>query len=96
MKFILYISLLFLSELTGSNQQILSEFVKITKVKSRYNAEWLLKKEGWNLDSAIIWFYKHNDDVELKGYFDTDIEDDAEKQGNSSISDLKAFLEQMI
>ena len=70
-----------LFKLSGSNQQILSEFVKITRVKSRNNAEWLLEKEGWNLDSAIAWFYEHKDDDEEKKYFKTEIEDDTEEQG---------------
>ena len=70
-----------LSKLSGSYHQILSEFVKITRVKNRNNAEWLLEKEGWNLDSAIAWFYEHKDDDEEKKYFETEIEDDTEEQG---------------
>ena len=55
--------------------------MKITRVKDRDNAEWLLEKEGWNLDSAIAWFYEHKDDDEEKKYFETEIEDDTEEQG---------------
>ena len=77
-----------LSKLSGSNQQILSEFVKTTRVKLRDNAQWLLEKEGWNLDSAIAWFYAHKDDEEWKDYFEAEIEDNTEKQGKSSESYL--------
>ena len=55
--------------------------MKITRVKNRNNAEWLLKKEGWNLDSAIAWFYEHKDDDEEKEYFEAEVEEDTEEQG---------------
>ena len=55
--------------------------MKITRVKDRDNAEWLLEKEGWNLDSAITWFYEHKDDDEAKVYFKTEIEEDTEEPG---------------
>ena len=40
-----------------------------------------MEKEGWNLDSAITWFYEHKDDDEAKEYFEKEIEDDTEEQG---------------
>ena len=55
--------------------------MKITKVKSRNNAEWLLEEERWNLDSAIAWFYEHKDDDDKKEYFETEIEEGTEEQG---------------
>ena len=68
-------------QLLGSNQEIVSHFVSITRIKNRDNAEWVLEEQGWDLDKALAWFYEHKDDEEEREYFETEMEEDEERQG---------------
>ena len=51
-------------------------------------AEWILKKQSWDLEKAITWYYQHKNDTEnYKRCFEAEIEDNTNIQGKSFVSD---------
>ena len=53
------------SQFSGSHQQIISQFVSITRIKLRYNAGVVLQQQSWDLDKAIAWFNEHKNDIDI-------------------------------
>ena len=79
-------------QISGSNQQILSKFVRITRIKSRYIAESVLQEQDWDLDKAIAWFNEHKDDDEEKGFLETEDEAAKGKPGISLLYTIHIYL----
>lgn len=67
---------------------MISQFVSITRLRSRNNAGCVLQEQGWDLDKAISWLYEHKDDDEYKKVLVTELEMINEKPGSFLFNSL--------
>ena len=73
-------------QFSGPKEELISQFVNVTKIKSRNNAGWVLKEQEWDLDRAISWFYQHRYDKKYKDALETEDELTEEGKGNIVVS----------
>ena len=71
---------------------LVSQFQDITTVVSREAAEFVMKRNQWNLNSAIDWFQRHRYDDDLQSELRRDLktkEDLEEEEAGRTIQDFR-------
>ena len=80
-----FISFIKAIQFSGSKQQLVSQFVSKTRIRSRNNAEVALQMQNWDLEKALNWFHEHKNDDEYKIGAETEFDSNEKEPGKTFV-----------